>query len=41
MIGPFTNAQLVALGFIFAGAGGWLWLRARRTRTVVSPQTSD
>jgi phosphatidylglycerol:prolipoprotein diacylglycerol transferase len=29
LVGPFTNAQVVALVCIAVGAGGWLWLRAR------------
>jgi phosphatidylglycerol:prolipoprotein diacylglycerol transferase len=29
LIGPFTNAQVVALACIAIGAGGWLWLRAQ------------
>ncbi len=28
LIGPFTNAQVVALACIAIGASGWLWLRA-------------
>lgn len=32
LLGPFTNAQLVALACMAVGAGGWLWLRSRDAR---------
>lgn len=39
LIGPFTNAQVVALVCIALGASGWLWLRARpaQIKTSVRP----
>jgi len=36
LIGPFTNAQVVALLCISIGAGGWLWLRSRPAAVSVS-----
>ena len=36
LIGPFTNAQVVALLCISIGAGGWLWLRSRPVAVSVS-----
>lgn len=36
LVGPFTNAQVVALVCIAIGAGGWLWLRAQGAPEVPS-----
>ncbi len=39
LVGPFTNAQVVALVCIAIGAIGWLWLRARGARaSAVAPR---
>ncbi len=38
LLGPFSNAQLVAIGCILAGGGVWLYLSARRAREL-KPET--